>query len=451
MINKNDITNVCIDDFALKKREKYGTVMIDINTHTIVDMLESRDQSEVVEWLKSYPNIKIVSRDGSITYHNSIAEAHPRAIQVSDRFHLYKNLTDYAIEYLKKKLKSVIEIIVDKTEFTDIAAPDIIKENQNRRLTLEEKYNRILLLQAEKRNQTEICHAINMDVRCYKRLMSASDEERIKMFNTIATTRHDEKISNKMKLVNEVRELKSKGLSNRAISRETRLSTATIVKYLDEKFNPVHAAYGIKKASKLSAYSNYIDDLLNQGIMASKIEESVRDMGYNGSSSTIRHYASEWKKRFKNRTNKDELEEGKVKITLKRNNIFKTLFKPTTEIKDFEEGKFQYFCKQYPFFNIILQLIRSFKDIFVKNKPELLQGWIDKARSTEVRELISFTNGIERDYDAVKNAASLPYSNGLAEGSVNKIKVIKRIMYGRCSFETLRVKTIRLEKMRKIN
>lgn len=72
IINKNKVTAVCIDDFALKKKEKYATVMVVLNTHAIIDMIKSREQGKIVEWLKSYPNIQIVTRDGSITYHNSI-------------------------------------------------------------------------------------------------------------------------------------------------------------------------------------------------------------------------------------------------------------------------------------------------------------------------------------------------------------------------------------------
>ncbi|HBN27962.1 MAG TPA: hypothetical protein DEF85_09305 [Clostridiaceae bacterium] len=82
-------------------------------------MLESREQDEVIEWLKSYSNIKIVSRDGSFTYHNSISTALPDAIQISNRFHLYKNLTDYAIEYLKKHLKKNVEVIIGSTDIAD--------------------------------------------------------------------------------------------------------------------------------------------------------------------------------------------------------------------------------------------------------------------------------------------------------------------------------------------
>ncbi|HBN27954.1 MAG TPA: hypothetical protein DEF85_09260 [Clostridiaceae bacterium] len=99
----------------------------------------------------------------------------------------------------------------------------------------------------------------------------------------------------------------------------------------------------------------------------------------------------------------------------------------------------------------MLELVNLFKDIFIQNKPELLNERIAKVMGTEIEELISFTNGIERDYEAVVNAVCLPYSSGIAEGNVNKIKVIKRVIYGRRSFKALRSKTIQFEKIQKIN
>lgn len=106
--------------------------MVDINTHAIIDMLEFRDQTEVVKWLKSYPNIKIVTRDGPATYHNSITEAHPEAIQIRDHFHLYKNLTDYSIEYSKKHLKKTVEVVINSTDIASAATSNINKDNENR-------------------------------------------------------------------------------------------------------------------------------------------------------------------------------------------------------------------------------------------------------------------------------------------------------------------------------
>lgn len=64
--------------------------MINIDNHRIVDILDSRELENVVEWLKKYPNIQVVFRAGSLTYKNAITQAHPEVIQLSDRFHLLK-------------------------------------------------------------------------------------------------------------------------------------------------------------------------------------------------------------------------------------------------------------------------------------------------------------------------------------------------------------------------
>ena len=426
--------------------------MIDIDTHAIIDMIASREKKEVVEWLKSYTNLQVVSRDGSITYHNAISEAHPEAIQVSDRFHLYKNLTNYAMEYLKKQLKIVVQVVADAPEIKSTKR-ELNQANENRKLTLEQKYEKILLLQvAGNKSQTQICNALNMDVRSYKKLISSTDIERQKMFTTIVATHHEERVGNKIKLVNEIRKYKSQGLSKRAISRETGLSTVTITKYLDENFNPISVAYGKKKASILTPYYNEIDALLSQGMMGSKIENTIRNKGYEGSSSTVRHYMSGWKKKFKsNIIANDNCNPGQVNIPLKRKDIFKTLFKPISKIKNIDASLFTMFCTQYPCFKTVWDLINSFRDMVKGKNSGILKEWIDQVRQTKIRELGSFVNGIERDYDAVINAIDLQYSNGLAEGSVNKIKVIKRVMYGRCNFDTLRSKIIQLEKMRQIN
>lgn len=118
--------------------------MVDIKTHRIIDMINSREYEPVREWLKTYPNIKIVSRDGSITYHNAINSAHPDAIQISDRFRLLKNLTSYATDYLKKELKSHIQISMPKIIETSIDDLIILTQaEENRKLTLKEKYEQI--------------------------------------------------------------------------------------------------------------------------------------------------------------------------------------------------------------------------------------------------------------------------------------------------------------------
>lgn len=80
--------------------------------------------------------------------------------------------------------------------------------------------------------------------------------------------------------------------------------------------------------------------------------------------------------------------------------------------------------------------------IIYSHKANLLDNWLLKLSSLNIPELQTYVNGVNKDINAVKNGITLPYSNGLAEGSVNKIKVIKRIMYGRNSFELLKAKVL---------
>lgn len=79
-----------------------------------------------------------------------------------------------------------------------------------------------------------------------------------------------------------------------------------------------------------------------------------------------------------------------------------------------------------------------------KNPDDLLL-WVDKATALGISELDTFINGLKQDIDAVMNSIASDFNNGLAEGTINKIKVIKRIMYGRCSFMLLKNKCMLLQ------
>ena len=188
------------------------------------------------------------------TYKNAIETAHPKAAQVSDRFHLLKNLTEYSTEYLKKELPAQIAITsaeqiaeaIETTENVDCQT-ELSKEKENRKLTLAEKYEKIEEMRQAGNTKTQICKELNMDVRFYEKLVSMIPSEREKLFKTNLSLAHEEKIALKMERAIEVRDMKQAGLSKREIRRRTGLHKKTIDKYLDENFNPVHAMYGVKK------------------------------------------------------------------------------------------------------------------------------------------------------------------------------------------------------------
>lgn len=136
--------------------------MIDIHTHKVIDLIESRELLDVVEWLSSYPNIKLVSRDGSITYKKAITLAHPQAIQVSDRFHILKNLTSYCKDALLKLFKAKVKINLAESE-------PILPLNTT--LLKKEKVEQILQLTKDGIKASHICKQLKIDIRTLKKCL----------------------------------------------------------------------------------------------------------------------------------------------------------------------------------------------------------------------------------------------------------------------------------------
>ena len=128
----------------------------------------------------------------------------------------------------------------------------------------------------------------------------------------------------------------------------------------------------------------------------------------------------------------------------------KLLYKPLDKVKVISSEQVKNVFQKYPLVGTLLRLLWEFKGILKSGKKEALHTWISDTQSLELKELASFLNGMKQDIEAVENACILSYNNGLAEGSINKLKTIKRIMYGRNSFELLRNKLLLLE-ARKFN
>jgi transposase len=196
---------------------------------------------------------------------------------------------------------------------------------------------------------------------------------------------------------------------------------------------------GATKPGILTPYKKEIDSMLEYGIMVSVIERKIRNAGYHGSGETVRHYIADWKRRRKHLI--DQKSENQADV-LERREVFKLLFNPLENVKNITQDNFDKLYAEYPCFQKIHSIVWEFRQLLVSKIPDNLNAWLKKAKKLGVREITSFVEGVRRDFSAVFNAIKFEYSNGLAEGVINKIKLIKRTMYGRQTFSTLKSKLL---------
>ena len=102
-----------VDDFALRKRETYGTLLLDLETHKVVDVLPDRTSATLISWLKAHPGIGVISRDRSQEYKSACDEGAPEAVQVADRWHLLKNFGDLLKRWFERHKKYLVEPLPD--------------------------------------------------------------------------------------------------------------------------------------------------------------------------------------------------------------------------------------------------------------------------------------------------------------------------------------------------
>lgn len=98
---------VGVDDWSNRRGRTYGTILVNLETHQVIDLLPDRTAETLALWLRQHPEVEIVSRDRGGAYADGARQGAPQAVQVADRFHLLKNVTDSLERFLARKHASL--------------------------------------------------------------------------------------------------------------------------------------------------------------------------------------------------------------------------------------------------------------------------------------------------------------------------------------------------------
>lgn len=225
--------------------------------------------------------------------------------------------------------------------------------------------------------------------------------------------------------IQHVQALYEKGYTIAAIKKKLKISRGTIYADLRQTEKPNH-----QRASPYQQFGPFIQTLLQENKNGNQIEEACRSEGYIGSRSTLNTMIA------KERSN----------IVGNQPKTFSFRQKIIQVIWDFKKGDHIERIHQlhpglleiFPNIKELDEIVQTFRNLFVEKKTESLMDWLEKYERTEYPFLQAFIRGIQQDISAVMLSIQELWSNSPVEGHVNRLKTIKRMMYGRAGFQVLK-------------
>lgn len=430
IVDKASVKKVCVDDFALRKRFSYGMVMVDLDSHRIIDLIPSRETAEVSRWLATFPNIQVVSRDGATSYSSASADSHPTAIQVSDRFHLIKGLSEAINRYLIREFPARVEIPLAEAASEEMAA---LYNTANRPLRIRFTHKK----RKEGLTISDIALLLHSSPATVRKYLAIPEEE-IPECRAVSRERQHQLAIQQQQEIDEARRLAQDGYPIEQISTMMHHTYKTIQNYLNPDYCVTDSHYNVRIPGKLAPYEKEVIELRSQGLTYPQIHKLLCEKGYTGSVASLRMFMQKERTRMREQKEQDTPRSEFIQ----RKSLCQLIYKKLENVTTITASQYEQALKKYPSLSILYSLVKEFHTATFSKKPEKLDTWIESAKKQNIPELQPFEEGILKDSTAIKNGIIYPYNNGLAEGSVNKIKVIKRTMYGRNSFELLKAKVL---------
>jgi len=377
---------VGVDDWAWRKGQRYGTILVDLESHTPIDLLPDRSADSLATWLKSHPGAEVVSRDRGGIYADGATRGAPQAIQVADRFHLLCNLTAAVERVLETKhaalAKAVVQVPMTEPTLPPAGNPQKVKS----RLENDREYRR---------------------------------QRRVDRYN-------------------EVVDLHRKGMSQQAISLTLHIQRKTVRRFVRAGQYPERATPH-RRPPGINRFQEFLLRRWGEGCHnASKLWHEIQGQGYAGGRSTMAKFIATLRVPGTTYFRPTAApRQKKAKPPSPRQAAMLLARRPEKLKPDQEQllAKLNECCPEIP---ILYDLTQGFAQVFRDKRSERLQTWIDQARGTGLTEIGHFCDGLRRDEKAVNAAVILPWSNGQVEGQIHRLKLVKRQMYGRAKFNLLR-------------
>jgi transposase len=327
-----------VDDWAWRKHQEYGTMLMDLEQRRVVDLLPVRSAMSFADWLRRHPGVEMIARDRCGLYAQGGREGAPSAVQVTDRYHLMSNLCA-AVENTLQELQAKARVALERrTNWKPSKRLTLVEGRYRRcRQARYERYRAVIDLGRQGYAQRQIAERVGVAPQTVSRWQNAG------------------------------------GFPERRIRRDRLRDQA---RFLQDR------ARGLQPALTRTHFSS--------ARMTALLLAPPRDLSAT------------------QRTDRDN---------------------------------FLRFC---PTAYKVRQLALQFRAMLRWRRSVGLGKWIGEAMSSGLPLIAQFGRTLRRDLRAVKLAMTTPWSNGPVEGHINRLKMIKRQMYGRAGFDLLKARVLPL-------
>jgi transposase len=413
-----------VDDWAKHKGQTYGTILVDLDKHRVIDLLDDRSAESLARWLQEHPGIEIIGRDRANEYAEGASRGAPDAIQVADRFHLLQNVREVLQRLLERHQAALRAATADCVPVESPASTPAS-------------------------NATEVEFSADPPSSVGVETLDATPA-RPPARPTKAEQQREARAAQRLARFHQVRELHAAGVSSRQIARDLGMSTNTVRTYVAADQFPQRATQRTVP-SKLDPFVPYLRQQLEAGEdNAMHLWRTLRDhQGYTGSRPLVSRWVAAHrylcpktspqspKPRRSGRPPLSDPPKPKAHVLSARQAAW-LLVRCPEDLDDKAHQWVERLCACSQEVRTAYALAQEFIRMVKQRTAVCFDGWLLRTETDGVPEMKSFAAGLRRDYAAVVAALSLDISNGQVEGQVNRLKLIKRTMYGRANFDLLR-------------
>lgn len=400
-----------VDDWAMRRGQRYGTVLVDLERHQALELLPDRKWETLRDWLSQHAGVEVISRDRANCYAQGARAGAPEAVQVVDRWHLLKNL--------RESLKRCAERCSPEVQQ---AASEVSA-----------------LKSANEPAPVVSASTANAESVPTPSLRSAASDAPLSMREIRRLRRYER--------YRQVHELHAQDKSQRSIAHILHLDRSTVGRYLCASTFPERAARSVPRDT--DPYVEYLRKRWSEGCFNARIlMREITERGYHGSYDAVKRRVATWRQPWHDATSTStHSTTASNSIGARRRSsldhpsasrVAWLLFLRPEELKSQEQLLRDAICRHSPALAEVAELAHDFRDLVKHRQAGGLSDWISRASvATVTPALRRFALGLVADLKAIEAALTLPWSNGQTEGQVNRLKLLKREMYGRAKLDLL--------------